>query len=158
MNNKFYGFFWKAHIFWAKQTTFKINKNKNYQFIRMMRKLVICTRFLFTMNPVGCRLKTVEGVGFEVTSYITFQELFFITCIVEKFIITYQEPIEGIKVWILLRFPCNILWNPSKYFNYTSKKKLGLFFHSPCQPQWITFLIVISQKNIIDDKRCRIWF
>ena len=39
---------------------------------------------------------------------------------IEKLIITHQEPIEGIKVWILHGYPCNILGFPSKYCNYTS--------------------------------------
>ena len=30
-------------------------------------------------------------------------------------LITHQEPIEGIKVWILLGYPSNILGYPSKY-------------------------------------------
>ena len=79
-------------------------------------------------------LKTVGGVGFEVTRNVTFQEPFFITCIIEKLIITHQEPIEGIKVWRLLGYPSNILGYPSKYCNYTSKKKLGQFPHSPWPP------------------------
>ena len=45
------------------------------------------------------------------------------------------EPIEGIKVWILLGYPSNILGFPSKYCNYTSKKKLGWFPHSPRPPE-----------------------
>ena len=36
-------------------------------------------------------------------------------CIIEKLIITHQEPIEGIKVWILLGYKSNILGYPSKY-------------------------------------------
>ena len=39
--------------------------------------------------------------------------------------------IEGIKVWILLGYPCNVDGYPSKYCNYTSKKKFGRFPHSP---------------------------
>ena len=39
-------------------------------------------------------------------------ELFIQTCIIEKLIITHQEPIEGIKVWILLGYPSNILGYP----------------------------------------------
>ena len=31
-------------------------------------------------------------------------------------LITYQEPIEGIQVWILLGYPSNILVYPSKYW------------------------------------------
>ena len=44
------------------------------------------------------------------------------TCIKEKLIITHQEPIEGIKAWILLGYPSGILGYPSKYCNDTSKK------------------------------------
>ena len=72
--------------------------------------------------------------------------------IIKKLIITHQEPIEGIKVGILLGYLCNILGYPSKYCNYTSKKKLGRFLHSPCPPQWIIFLIVISQKILLNIK------
>ena len=33
-----------------------------------------------------------------------------------------KEPIDGIKVWLLLGYPSNILGYPSKYWNnYTSK-------------------------------------
>ena len=75
-----------------------------------------------------------------------------ITCIIEKLIITYHEPIEGIKVWILLVYPSNILGYPNKYCNYTSKKKLGQFPHSP---QMDDFFNIHLMKNIIDNKRCR---
>ena len=70
-----------------------------------------------------------------------FRSAVYITSIIEKLIITHQEPIESTKVWILLGCP-------SKYCNYTSKRKLGRFPHSPWppSPQWITFLILISQK------------
>ena len=74
----------------------------------------------------------------------------YITSIIEKLIITHQEPIEGIKVWILLGYPCDIVGYPSKYCNYTSKKKLECF---PIPPAgWITFLIVISQKILLNIK------
>ena len=77
----------------------------------------------------------------------------FITCILEKLIITHQEPIEDIKVWILLGYPSNILGYPSKFCNYTFKRKLGQFPHSPRPPpQWITFLIFISQKILFNIK------
>ena len=101
-----------------------------------------------TQMPVGWKLfeeKALKGLEMSL----------FITCIIEKLIITHQEPIEGIKVWLLLRHPCNILGYPSKYCNYTSKKKLGWFPHSL---HWITILIFISQKNIIEHKSCRIRF
>ena len=58
-----------------------------------------------------------------------FRRVVFITSIIEKLIITHQEPIEGIKVWILLGCLCNIFGYPSKYSNYTSNKKLGWFPH-----------------------------
>ena len=66
------------------------------------------------------------GVGFEVTGNVTFQESSFYNmyyCI-KKLIITHQEPIKGIKVWILLGYPNNILGYLCKYCNYTAKKKL----------------------------------
>ena len=98
------------------------------------------------------------GVGFEVTGNLTFQEG---GIDIDKLMITHEESIEFIKVWILLGYviyldihviyfeypcnilgypsnilgyPCNILGYPSKYCNYTSKKKLGWFPHSPCPP------------------------
>ena len=64
------------------------------------------------------------GVGFEVTGNIICQAAVYLTRIIEKLIITHQEPIEGKKVWILLGYP-------SKYCNFTYKKKLGRFPHSP---------------------------
>ena len=76
-----------------------------------------------------------------------FRRAFFITCIIEKLIITHKEPIKGMKVWILLGYPSNILGYPSKYCNYTSKKKFGQFPTLPWPPpQWITFLPFISKK------------
>ena len=54
-----------------------------------------------------------------------FSRAFLITCNIQKLINTHQEPIEGIKVWIMLGYPSNILGCPSKYCNYTSKKKFG---------------------------------
>ena len=62
----------------------------------------------------------------------------------EKLIIINQEPIEGIKVWILLGYP-------SKYCNYTSKKKLGRLPYSHL-PLYLTFLIFISQKILLNIK------
>ena len=49
------------------------------------------------------------GVGSEVTGTSLFRRAVHITCIIEKLIITHLEPIEGIKVWILLGYPSNIL-------------------------------------------------
>ena len=55
-------------------------------------------------------------------------------------------------MWILLGYASNILRYPSKYYNYTSKKKLWRFPHFPRPPQWITFLIFISQKILLNIK------
>ena len=49
----------------------------------------------------------------------------------------------------MLGYPSNIHGYPSKYWNYTSKKKLGWF---PDSPQWIIFLIFISQKILLNIK------
>ena len=38
----------------------------------------------------------------------------YVKCCVK--LITYQEPIEGIQVWILLGYPSNMLGYPSKYW------------------------------------------
>ena len=86
----------------------------------------------------ACRLKTVGGVGFEVTRNITFQEHSFYNMYNRKINYYNQEPIEGIKV--------NISWYPSNYC-YTSKKKLGWF-----PLQHTTFLIFISQKILLNVK------
>ena len=41
---------------------------------------------------------------------VTFQEsVLYISCIIEKLIITHQEPIEDIKVWILLGYQSIVL-------------------------------------------------
>ena len=77
-----------------------------------------------------------------------FRRAVYIMYILEKLIITYQEPIEGIKLGILLGYPSNILGYRSnilgypsnilgypsnifeylsKYCNYTSKRKLRWF-------------------------------
>ena len=104
----------------------------------------------------------------------------FITCIIKIIIISHKEPIEGIKVWILLRYisnilrypsnilrypsnilrypsnilryPSNILRYPSKYCNNTSKKKIDLFLHS--NPSVDNFFNIRLTKNIIDYIRC----
>ena len=81
-----------------------------------------------------------------------FRRVVYITCIIEKLIIPHQEPIEGIKVWILSEYPSNILGYPSKCCNYTSKKKVRCFPHSPRPPKWITFLIFIPQKILLNIK------
>ena len=60
----------------------------------------------------------------------------------------HKEPIEGVKVWLLLGFPSNILGYPSKYQNHTYKNRFGQFPHSP--PQWITFLPFISQNILLN--------
>ena len=74
----------------------------------------------------------------------------------EKLIITHQEPIEGIKLWILLGYPSNILGYPSKYCNYISKKKLGWFPHFPWPPTADNFFNIHLTKNIIEHKTCQI--
>ena len=86
-----------------------------------------------------------------------FRREVYITCIIEKLIITHQDPIEGVKVWILLRYPRNILGYSSNYCNYTSKKKLGRFPHSPRPPPPVyNFFNIHLTKNIIEQKICRI--
>ena len=64
----------------------------------------------------------------------------------DKWIITYQEPIEGIKVWLLLGYP-------SKFWNYTPKKQFGWFPHSP-RPSFnfhrklIFFVMLVRMSSI----------
>ena len=50
------------------------------------------------------------------------------------FIEEHKEPIEFIKVWLLLGYPSNILGYPSKYRNYTSKKQFVRFLNSLSYP------------------------
>ena len=78
---------------------------------------------------------------------VTFGRAFYITCIIVKLIITRKEPIEGIKVWILLGYP-------SKYCNYTSNEKLGGFLHSPRPrpPPVDNFFNIHLSQNIIEIK------
>ena len=76
----------------------------------------------------------------------------------DKWIITHQEPIEGIKVRLLLRYPSNILEYPTKYQNFTSKKQFGWFPHFPRPPPVDNFFTLHLSKNIIEHKRCRIRF
>ena len=71
---------------------------------------------------------------------------------------THQEPTEGKKVWILLGYVFNILGYPSKYCNYTSKKKLGRFPHSPGPCSVDNFFTLNVRKNIIEHKKCRVRF
>ena len=60
----------------------------------------------------------------------------------------HKEPIEGIKVWLLLGYP-------SKFWNYTPKTKLGRF---PQDLPVDNFFNLHLTKNIIEHKRCRIRF
>ena len=53
---------------------------------------------------------------------------------------------EDPKVWLLLGYPSNILGYSSKYGNYTSKKQLGQFPHSPPVDN---FLNIVLTENII---------
>ena len=75
--------------------------------------------------------------------------------LIDKLIITYQEPIEGIKVWIFLAYPCNILdiqvnsaitLPRRNYYSFPFPLLL------PLPPKWITFSIVISQKILLNIK------
>ena len=56
-------------------------------------------------------------------------------------------------MWLLLGYLSYILGYPSKYWNYTSKTKIGWVPYSPqALPQWITFLPFISQKILLNIK------
>ena len=72
--------------------------------------------------------------------------------IIEKVIITHQEPRESMKVWLLLEYISYILGYPSKYCDCTSKRKLGRFPHSTPAPPVDNFLIFISQKILLNIK------
>ena len=62
-------------------------------------------------------------------------------------------------MWLLLGYPSNILGYRSKYWNYTSKTKLGRFPHSPgSSPPVDNFFTLRLTKNIIEHERCRIRF
>ena len=108
-------------------------------------------------SPILVGPKLGEEQAFECWKMSLFRSAVFITCIIQKLIITQQEPIEGIKVWILLGYPSNILGYPGKYCNYISNKKLGRFPHSP-PPPVDNFLNIHLMKNIIEHKRCGICF
>ena len=111
----------KCTFFWRKFVFLKIFK-KSVEICRYSE--IIGNMHLFFLHneqsliPVGWKL---GGVCFEVTRNVTLQEW-----IIEK-LITHQELIEGIKVWIFFGYPSNLLGYISKYCNYTSKKKLGQF-------------------------------
>ena len=112
--------------------------------------IIFDTHFIPLQNEPSPILVGPKALGFWVPENITFQES---GCNVEKWMNRrnqHKEPIEGIKVWLLLGYPSNILGYPSKYWNYSSKMKLGWFPHSP--PQWITFLIFTSQKILLNIK------
>ena len=49
------------------------------------------------------------GVGFEVGGNVTFQESGLYNMYHRKLIITHQEKIGCINVWIFLGYPCNML-------------------------------------------------
>ena len=102
------------------------------------------TCFLFKMNPVrcvGCKMWEEWALQWPETSL--FRKAVFKTCIIEKLIIIHQEPIEGMKLWILLGYP-------TKYCNYTSKKKLGRFPPFPLPPPPVdNFFNIHLTKNIV---------
>ena len=53
----------------------------------------------------------------------------------------------------MLWYLSNIVWYQSKYWNYTSKKQFGQLPYSPSpSAQWITFLLFISQKFLLNIK------
>ena len=68
------------------------------------------------------RLKTVAGVGFEVTRNVNFQESGYTNMYYRK--INDSISTQDIEC-ILLGCSSNTLGYPRKYCNYTSKKKLG---------------------------------
>ena len=90
---------------------------------------------------------------------VTFQES---CCNIEKWMNRKRlhiEPIEGIKVWLLVGYLSNILGYRSKYWNYTSKTKLGRVPHSPQAPPTVDNVFTLHlTKNIIEHKWCIIWF
>ena len=60
-------------------------------------------------------------------------------------------------MWILLGYTSNILGYLSKYCNYTSRRKLGRFPHTPPGPTPSdNFFNIHLKENIIEHKRCRI--
>ena len=79
---------------------------------------IIGYRHLFPLHnepspmPVGWKLWEEWALNWPEMS--VFRRVVYITCIIKKLIITYQEPTEGIKVWILLGYPSNILRYKSK--------------------------------------------
>ena len=68
------------------------------------------------------------GVGFEVTGNITFRESgLYNMCYKKINNYTSRTNRRHTSVDTVLEYPSNILGNPRKYCNYTSKKKLGWF-------------------------------
>ena len=61
------------------------------------------------------------GVGFEVTRNVTFLESGLSNMYYRKINNSHKEPIEGIKVWILLGCSRTILGCPSNILGYPSK-------------------------------------
>ena len=140
----------------------KINDYKNlllffYQFIGL-RVIFVCTPFPLhnesSSLPVGWKLW--EQLALKWPERSIFRRAVYTTFIIEKLIITHQEPILGIQVWILLGYPSNILGYPSEYCKYTSMMKLGWFPHSPQPPPVGNFFNIHLTKIIIEHKRSEI--
>ena len=97
----------------------------------------------------ACRLKTVVGVGFEVTGNVTFQEIGFYNIYNWKINNYTSRTNRSIKVWILLGYP-------SKYCNYTSNKKLGRVPHTPHPVD--NFFNIHLTKKIMNIKDVEFYF
>ena len=102
-----------------------------------------------SLMPVGWKLWEKKALKWPEMS--RFRRVVHITNIREKLKITHKELIEGIKAWILLGYPSNMLGYPSKYCNYTSIKTLGQFPHSPTRPRVCNFFNTHLTKNIIQN-------
>ena len=131
MNNKFKGIFWNACIYFCLINNFK---NKKIKLLIYRYSEIIGYTHLFPLHnepslmPVGWKL---GGVGFEVTRNVTFQKSSLYNMYYRKINNYTSRTNKRHKSVVFLGYPSNIFAYPSRYCNYTSKKKLGPFPHSP---------------------------
>ena len=109
-------------FFWQNKQLSKFVKNK------LTNLLVFRDNWTYTpvfssqwIQPNACRLKTVGGVGFEVTWKVTFQESGWYNMYYIKINNYSSRTNRSHKSVNIAWYPCNILIYPSKYCNYTSK-------------------------------------
>ena len=131
----------KSIEFFEHRIIYFSKKKQLYEFLKKILPLnrsvetVLDTHFIPLQNepsPILVSPKLGEEKAFECRRTSLFRRAVFIQ--IDKLIITHQEPTEGIQVLLLLGYPSNIPGYPSKYCNYTSKRKLGRLPHFPVPP------------------------